>query len=103
VDKCVAERVLLYSVHGESDRKNLHIRIGQPCIVPPGSVSFDISEGTAVCRVEYIGLDEEVVENYYGADLLHALQLAVCVDPVLNRLSKKYDFYFIDGEPYFSV
>jgi len=30
-----------------------------------------------------------------------ALQLATDVEPILKRLSKKYDFYFLDGEPYF--
>ncbi|CAJ9896833.1 Uncharacterised protein [Burkholderia pseudomallei] len=38
----------------------------------------------------------------YGADAVQALELAVQdMEHYLLRLSKKYDFYFDDGEPYF--
>ena len=37
----------------------------------------------------------------YGADSIQALQLAVDIEPVLKRLSERYDFYFPSGEGYF--
>jgi len=56
----------------------------------------------ACCPVEYDGLFEEFAD-ICGADLLHALYLASDVDPLIKRLSAKYDFFFDNGEPYFDA
>ena len=97
----IAERRLLVARKGTDGRKKLLIRIGRPYLVEPASVNFDVDEGTAGCSVEIVGLDNEFLEEVYGADLLQALQLAANVDPLLEHFRKKYDFFFSSGEPYF--
>ena len=97
----VAERKLNYAEKGGGVRKEVSIRIGQPYLVEEGSVNFTVDEDTAGCIVVIDGLPEEVLETYYGADLLQALQLAADIEPLIQRFSKKYDFFFPSGEPYF--
>ena len=96
----IAERHLLFSVKGESERKVLVIRVFAPRPVDPASVSFQVAAGTAVCTVEFDGIPDEIQGDTYGADSLQALQLAADIEPVLKRLSKHYDFYFPTGEGY---
>jgi hypothetical protein len=100
-EKAIAERHLLFSAKGESERKPLVIRIFAPRLVEAGSVSFDVAKGTAVCTVEFDGISAETQGDTYGADSLQALHLAADVEPVLKRLSKRCDFYFPTGEGYF--
>ena len=97
----IAERRLLFSAKGESERKPLVIRIFAPRPVDPASVSFQVAAGTAACTVEFDGIPDETLGDTYGADSLQALQLAADIGPVLKRLSKRYDFYFPTGEGYF--
>ena len=52
---------------------------------------------TAVCTVEFIGIPGVTRSDVYGADSLQALQLAANIEPVLQRLSKHYDFYAGEG------
>ena len=105
--KWIAKRDLLFSLKGSDIRSNLAIEIGVPYLLKEGSVNFEFAEGTAGCTVEVIGLEdswafeESSVHEVYGADLLQALQIAVDVEPMLKRLSKQYDIYFLDGESYF--
>jgi hypothetical protein len=97
----IAERTLLYAEKGSSARHQLVVRISEPYLVQPGTVSFPANAGTAGCSVEITGLDRPMHDEVYGADLLQALQLAANVEPMLKRLSRKYDLYFQTGEPYF--
>jgi hypothetical protein len=97
----IAERHLLFSPKDESQRKSLVIRVFAPRPVDPASVSFEVAEGTSVCTVEFDGIPEETRGETYGADSIQALQLAAGIEPVLKRLSKRYDFYFPTGEGYF--
>ena len=97
----VAERELNYAEKGGSERKGVSVRIGQPYLVQDGTVNFAVDGDTAGCVVVIEGLPEEVLETYYGADLLQALQFAADIEPLIQRLSKKYDFFFPSGEPYF--
>ena len=96
----IAERRLLYSLKSEHDRKELTIRIGAPYPVDEETAGFRVDHGAAVCTVEFHGLDESNID-VHGIDLLHALALAVDVDPYLKHMKKKYDFYWPTGEPYF--
>jgi hypothetical protein len=100
-EKAIAERHLLFSAKGESERKPMVIRIFAPRPVDPASVSFQVAPGTAVCSVEFDGIPDETLGDTYGADALQALQLAADIEPVLKRLSKHYDFNFPTGEGYF--
>ena len=97
----IAERHLVFSEKGKSERKPLVIRIFAPRAGDPASVSFQVAPGTAFCAVEFDGIPDETLGDTYGADSLQALQLAADVEPVLKRLSSKYDFYFPTGESYF--
>lgn len=97
----IAERHLLFSARGETERKPLVIRIFAPRPVDPSSVSFKVATGTAVCSVEFDGIPDDTQGDTYGADSLQALQLAADIEPVLKRLSKRYDFYYPTGEGYF--
>jgi acyl carrier protein len=96
----IAERKLRYSRKGVAARHEVVIRIGQPYLLQQGMVNFEFNEGTAGCSFE-LTLDEDYSHEVYGADSLQVLQLAADVEPVLKELSKKYDFFFPDGEPYF--
>ena len=98
----IAERKLLFAPKGSGERRELVIRIGRPYLIEPDKVNFRVSEGTAGCRVEFSGIVGGYSDTVYGADLLQALQLAVNVEPILERLGRKqYGFYFPTGEPYF--
>ena len=97
----IAERKLLYSRKDENKKYELIIRIGKPYLLKVGSVNFEFHDGAAGCSVEFFGIDDGFLDEVYGADAIQALQLATDIEPALRRLSKKYDFYFSDGEPYF--
>ncbi len=97
----IAERHLVFSEKGKSERKPLVIRVFAPTSVDPASVSFQVAPGTAVCIVEFDGIPDETLGSTYGADSLQALQLAADIEPVLKRLAHRYDFYFPTGEGYF--
>lgn len=96
----IAERKLAFTIRGEEARRKLVIQVHLPTEVNPEEVSFDVSSGTASCRVEFVGLDEPA-HVAFGADTIQALELALNIDPILRSLEKKYSFYFPDGEAYF--
>ena len=52
------------------------------------------------CDVQVCGLEEEG-SKVYGADSLQAVHLASDVEFFLKGLQKKYDLYWLSGEPYF--
>lgn len=97
----IAERRLLYCPKGGNGRRPFSIRIYAAHEVKASEVHFKFNEGTAQCTVQFDGLPDMVADQTYGADSLQALQLAVDIEPILKRLSKKYDFYFPSGESYF--
>ena len=97
----IAERHLTFSEKGKAKRKALVIGIFVPKLVDPASVSFQIAPGTAVCKVAFDGLPDVALGDTFGADSIQALQLAADIEPVLKRLSERYDFYFPTGEVYF--
>jgi len=97
--KYIAERKLLYSVKGSNIRKEFAIRISAPYEVD-NLAGSPVVEGCSGCHVDIHGLDERYSE-VYGGDSLQAIQLAANVDPFLKRLQKKYDIYWLSGEPYF--
>jgi len=101
MSQCIAQRRLLYSLKGNNERIPFVVQILAPRELKEGEVEFDFNEGTAVCSVQFMGLPGATPEHIYGADSLQALQLAADVEPILKRLSQKYDFYFPTGEGYF--
>ncbi len=97
----IAERRLLFAPIGGTAKNEIVVQIHQPYLVTADMVSFAVDNDTAACEVVIMGLPEDFREITYGADLLQALQLAADIEPILRRLSKKYNFYSKSGEPYF--
>ena len=98
--KFIAQRKLLYSLKGEDVRNEFVIGITAPYIVDQSMVSFPIGNGFMGCDVQISGLEEDG-SKVYGADSLQALNLASDVESFLKVLQKKYDLYWLSGEPYF--
>ncbi len=99
--KSIAERELLYSLKGDDSQKKLVVRISEPYLVDESMVNFKFDPGTAGCKIEFVGLPEEFIEEVHGADSIQALSFATDIDPYLRRLEKNYDFYWQDSSPYF--
>ncbi|MCH8544931.1 MAG: hypothetical protein LAT61_15315 [Alcanivorax sp.] len=98
--KYIANRKLLFSKKGSQVTKEMVVRISEPFIVDQGTVSFPVDGVVSGCRVEVEGLDEPAFD-LYGMDSLQAVHLAANIEPFLERLSDKYDFFWVTGEPYF--
>lgn len=100
--EAIATRELEFSPKGETTRSRLTIEVFKPFLLQPGQVSFSFAPGTSGCHVEFKGLGTNKFNStFYGADPLQALQLATEIDPILKRINKEYELYFLDGEPYF--
>jgi hypothetical protein len=99
--RVIARRHLAYAIKGDSARRAFTVCIHEPFLVEKGSVDFNVSGWTSGCVISFDGLDEKEM-MIHGADAIQAIELAVQdIEHYLRRLSKKYDFYFDDGEPYF--
>ena len=97
----IATRELVYARKGSPDRRRFIIRVSAPYPIEKGAVNFEFHPGDSVCEIEFDGLPENLVEKVYGIDSIHALSLATNIDPYLKGLEKKYDLYWLSGEPYF--
>lgn len=87
----IAERKMFFRAKGSLEKKPLTIRIGTPYLD---------QAGMAKCPVEWDGLFKQYAD-IAGMDSLQALKLASDVEPMLHRLSEKYEFFWDSGEPYF--
>lgn len=99
-DTVIATRELRYSKKGGSERTPLRINVYLPTMQSSFGVETDDGSEHATCRVEFVGIDEPDFVSH-GVDSLHALALAVDVDPILRAVSRRYDLYFVSGEGYF--
>jgi len=100
MDGYIAKRELLYSLKYQVHRQIFAVGLCTPYLLQEGMVDFRFDHGTAACKIMFDGLPEAPIE-VYGADSLQAIELASNIDPYLKGLSKKYDFYWLSGEPYF--
>lgn len=99
--KGIAERTLKYRAETGSELRTLIVRVLPPFLLTEGKVNFRFEPGTAGCIVRVEGLPAVLEEVSYGADTLQALHLAVSgVEPILKRIAKRNDLFFLDGEPY---
>lgn len=96
----IADRKLLCSKKNNHVTEEITIKIGNPYIVQQGDVKFSADGVVAGCHVEIDGIDESGYD-LYGMDSLQAINLASNIEPLLERLSTKYDFFWLTGEPYF--
>ena len=99
--KIIAKRELLYSLKNKNVKYKMVVCIYAPYIVDQNTVDFPIGDGVVGSHVEVEGLEETFQQEVYGVDGIQALNLATDVDPFLKRLSKKYDLYWLSGDPYF--
>jgi hypothetical protein len=79
----------------------LLIRVFAPRPVDPNSVLYRPDADTASCVAKFEGIPDDVHDEVYGADSIQALKLVADIEPILKRLSERYDFYFPTGEGYF--
>lgn len=93
-------REIYFSNKNDNAKRKLLVSIKGPYLIQEGDVDFKFDEGTSKCTIEFEGL-EELNNDVYGVDGLHALSLAVDIDPILKSVSSKYNFYWNDGSPYF--
>lgn len=98
----IANRTLK-TIHRETGiLGELSIEIYAPYLLKEGMVEFPIHPGAAGCSIRVVGIGTDYYDQeVYGADSLQAIQLATNVESILKRISKTYDLYFNDGEPYF--
>ena len=101
MSSCAAKRRLLASKRGESFRREIVVKVGLPYVVKQDEVDFPVDGEVSACELSIEGLDESFSLVTFGADQLQALQLSIDIDPVLKRMSEKYDFFFPTGHAYF--
>ena len=88
--KYVAERKLLFSEKNAQNTKEIIVKISQPFVATENHAGFPVDGVASGCHVEIEGLDEPDFD-LYGMDSLQAISLASNIDPLLERLSAKYD------------
>ncbi|RDS82222.1 hypothetical protein DWU98_09295 [Dyella monticola] len=100
--RTIAARHLTYARKGESEKTPFSVCISEPFLLTNENCDIAFGEGAAGCVVSFDGLSEKS-RTIYGGDTVQALELAIkSMETFLKWLSKKYDFYFPDGEePYF--
>jgi hypothetical protein len=96
----IAQRKFFASRKGSEHRQEVVVKITEPFVVQQGDTSFPADGMISGCKVEIEGLDEPGFD-VYGMDSLQAINIASNIDPLLQRLSEQYDFFWISGEPYF--
>ena len=96
----IAERKLLYSFKGRAEKNEVVVLIGAPYQVERDMVNFSIGDGLVGCRIEIEGLPTKG-HDVYGVDSVQVLHIACNIESLLERLQKKYDLYWLTGEPYF--
>ncbi|QRN52246.1 hypothetical protein ISN74_12175 [Dyella caseinilytica] len=100
--RTIAERKLTYARKGEAGRTPFSVCVSEPFLLTPDNSDVEFADGAAGCVLSFEGLSEKA-RTIHGGDAVQALELAIgSIDSHLKWLSKKYDFYFPDGEePYF--
>ena len=94
----IAERYLVYSDKGSDLRREFVVRVRAPQLITKADFNFD--PGAATCDVEFDGISIKPI-TMHGVDTLHAVAQAVDLDKLLGEMSRKFDFFWPSGEPYF--
>jgi hypothetical protein len=98
--RVIANRELLFSEKGKPARAILRVSVSEPRIADRTASGVELDAQAAVCTISFEGLGIADVE-VHGADSLHALAQASDVDRYLRGMSKKFDFFWPNGDPYF--
>lgn len=102
--KTIAKRALFWSLKGSSIRNKFMVRVSAPYSVDQKEVPFDVDwiddEGASACAIDTEGLEDEFHQIVYGIDEIQVVNMASNIEPMLTGLGKKYDLYWLSGEPY---
>jgi hypothetical protein len=99
--RVIATRELFYTERGGTALKRFHVRISEPYLLTEELSDIPFCEGAASCVINF-DLLPEADHVVTGVDTFQALELAVSsAEKHLQRLRRKYDFYFEPGVPYF--
>lgn len=94
----IAERKLFYSIKNKNQLKPFSIKLSK--------IYKDESKIKGLvcyaCDIYFDGLDE-IGDTKHGMDSVQALNIATNLEPLLHRLSKVYDLFWEDREPYFDA
>lgn len=96
----IASRELLFSEKGKPARASFRVSVTAPTVAERTASGVQLDAPAAVCTISFEGLGIADVE-VHGADSLHALAQASDVDRYLRGMSKKFDFFWPNGDPYF--
>jgi hypothetical protein len=102
--KIVAERDLIYQDKKEGDKKSFKVLVTEAFIIERhhfDTGEYCMSPGNFACKIIYT---ESLKKNdiLYGVDSVQAFQQAFSqIDHSLKHLSKKYEIFWYNGEPYF--
>ncbi len=103
--KAIAKRILFWSSKGSNIRNKFMVRVSVPYNVEQSEVPFDIDwiddKGASASTIDTEGLEEEYHHVVYGVDEIQVVNMASNIEPMLKGLSKKYDLYWLSGDPYF--
>lgn len=91
MSKWIAERKFLVESIETSDRFEVTFRVGQPY--------WAEGDEDAACPRELVGIFDEMADAR-GVDPVHALQLALDIDTMIEALKDKYCFFWLSGERY---
>ena len=94
----IAERRLLVKDLETGSNFETKVLITEPATPDPSSVKFELEEGVMACGVRITAIDAEPV--YFGADGIQALELATNLNGFFSRFKSRYNFCYLDGEPY---
>lgn len=100
----IAKRDLFWSSKGSNVRNKFTVRVGVPFDVEQSEVPFGMDwiddTGASACAIDTDGLEDEYHHVVYGLDEIQAVNMASNIEPMLKGLAKKYDLFWLSGEPY---
>ncbi len=96
----IAVRKLYYSIKGISNLSEFTIKISMPYHANEFDKNDQPSQDCYACDISIEGINEPGF-TVYGMDSVQAINIATNLEPFIKRLSKKYDIYWVDHEPYF--
>ena len=104
MQKTIAKRELFWSIKGSDIRNSFVVRVCAPYKVEKNEVPYEIDwvndVGAIACKVETEGLEKDNKHIVYAIDEVQAINMASNIEPMLKGLSKKYDLFWINGDPY---
>lgn len=98
--KYIAYRELICSHKKTHVTKKIIVKISEPYTATQDQVDFPVDGIISGCHVEIDGI-EEAGADFFGMDSLQAINIASNIDPYLERLRNKFEFFWLNGDAYF--